>query len=587
MVDKRGNDRTKRDVNARPSCERRVCDTFDVEKYLYDLQQALPQVPPISGWELKSLHEARDYVGMVRLVRKTMNVEVDLKVGLVNEGGPEDAVAWVYIPPDMPFYGTKEFSEMRITICLKKSLLKERTSDQVSIAIAHELSHVVLESINHPLRKCEKAVDLTAMLLGFGRLFETASHTKERVGNYIKSFDLGYLSEQEIQTANELLTPAHLRSKIKALRESPPKPPLWGLGRYTSVRRQPGTWGDAILHRSGLLTAARRRTISLISALLLTGGGLYVVSRVFAAGYFMGRTGMAGGAMVGIGLYWIWTDFINADPKPEKEHAPRFHWRTNGTWDATSPASAARGDAVGADGANLKAKIDPLARAAWGPREDIARTELILDRSELLGLGNEQVIAKMLRHVRNMAPKLNVPRMTPRVAVEPLCEAAGQFSENDGWVKITVGLSFFGNVPAAHAILCHELCHYVLNANGIRERSRDENERLTDAAMFVFGLGDIFLAGYRKDTNEYRPGHRLGYLTDSEYRFVNQYVRSLRQRGDHFASIEEEAEKRLLATIHDKGARSRLLASYRAKYPRKTLAEVIEAILADLAKDNR
>src|SRR5450755_3673778 len=99
MVDQRGSDRAKHNSNARPSCDRRDCPTFDVEKYLHELQQALPHVPPISGWELKSLHQARDYVGMVRLVRKTMNVEVDLKVGVVNRGGPENAVAWVLIPP--------------------------------------------------------------------------------------------------------------------------------------------------------------------------------------------------------------------------------------------------------------------------------------------------------------------------------------------------------------------------------------------------------------------------------------------------------------------------------------------------------
>ena len=40
----------------------------------------------------------------------------------------------------------------------------------------------------------------------------------ERVGDYIKTFDVGYLSEQEMRTANELLTPDHLRLKIKALR---------------------------------------------------------------------------------------------------------------------------------------------------------------------------------------------------------------------------------------------------------------------------------------------------------------------------------------------------------------------------------
>jgi hypothetical protein len=252
-----------------------------------------------------------------------------------------------------------------------------------------------------------------------------------------------------------------------------------------------------------------------------------------------------------------------------------------------STAPPAHGRAIETPGTNLKAKIDRVSKAAWGNREDIARTRLILDRKELCALGNEQMIAKMLRHVRQSAPRLNVPRMTPRVVVQPLCNAAGQFVEEDGWVKIAVGSAFFRDAPAACSILCHELCHYVLNASGIRELSRDANERLTDVAIFVFGLGEIFLAGYRKDADEYRPGHRLGYLTDSEYRSVDRYVRSLRRCRDQFASVEEEAEQRLSRAIHDKGVRSRLLASYQAKYPRKTLAEIIEAILEDLAKDNR
>lgn len=87
--------------------------------------------------------------------------------------------------------------------------------------------------------------------------------------------------------------------------------------------------------------------------------------------------------------------------------------------------------------------------------------------------------------------------MTPRVVVERLPDAAGQFVEDDGWVKITVGSEFLREPAAAQAILCHELCHYVLGANGIREPTTKSNERLRDVAMFVFGLGEVFLAGYR------------------------------------------------------------------------------------------
>jgi hypothetical protein len=61
-----------------------------------------------------------------------------------------------------------------------------------------------------------------------------------------------------------------------------------------------------------------RRTINLICALSLTGAGLYVLSLLFSAERFQGRITMAGSMMVALGLYWLWVDFINADPRPEK-----------------------------------------------------------------------------------------------------------------------------------------------------------------------------------------------------------------------------------------------------------------------------
>jgi hypothetical protein len=83
---------------------------------------------------------------------------------------------------------------------------------------------------------------------------------------------------------------------------------------------------------------------------------------------------------------------------------------------------------------------------------------------------------------------------------------------------------------AVGAILAHEACHYILENSGIREPNVDENEKLTDACMFVCGLGLLFLDGYKREDahKEYRNGHRLGYLTDSEYNFAARYVRELR-----------------------------------------------------------
>jgi hypothetical protein len=238
--------------------------------------------------------------------------------------------------------------------------------------------------------------------------------------------------------------------------------------------------------------------------------------------------------------------------------------------------------------ANLKEKIDRLARKSWSTQEEVAATPLVLDGRKLHGLAYEQVVAAILAHVRMAASRLNVPAMTPRVTVEVLCDAAGQFVEEDGWVKISVGKNFFDNMPAALAILCHEVCHYVLLASGIRERDRLENERLTDTAMFVFGLGGVFLSGYQQRAGtEYRAGHRLGYLTDAEYQYVEAYVSALRASPTFLAATEAELEARLRAVVFEADARQRLIAFEQKKYPGKSRSALIQAVLEQIEKDNR
>jgi hypothetical protein len=106
----------------------------------------------------------------------------------------------------MPPYGSDEFKELRLDMYLRKSFLDQSAYDQIAIAIAHELSHIVLESIRHPLRRCEKAVDLTAMLLGFSGLYASGAHKEQQVYDTITIHGLGYLSIEEVMLAYELLT---------------------------------------------------------------------------------------------------------------------------------------------------------------------------------------------------------------------------------------------------------------------------------------------------------------------------------------------------------------------------------------------
>lgn len=179
---------------------------IDVASFIAQLQQHLPCVSPIPTRKLKVLHRLRDYEGMVRLIRSAMNLDVRLLVGWVNSGGPKEiakAPAWVEMPANMPFYGSSEYKTLSIRMFLRKEFLETNSYDKVAIAIAHELSHIVLDSIHHPLRKEEKAVDLTAMLLGFSRLYMNAAHTSKGT--------LGYLTSSELSAAARILVPTRFR----------------------------------------------------------------------------------------------------------------------------------------------------------------------------------------------------------------------------------------------------------------------------------------------------------------------------------------------------------------------------------------
>jgi hypothetical protein len=62
-----------------------------------------------------------------------------------------------------------------------------------------------------------------------------------------------------------------------------------------------------------------RRVISLFLALALTGtsGFAFVYLLFFAKGFKVWMPVTAGMLLL-VGLYWLWADFINAEPKPDR-----------------------------------------------------------------------------------------------------------------------------------------------------------------------------------------------------------------------------------------------------------------------------
>jgi hypothetical protein len=187
--------------------------------YLAQLRQSLGARHPILLDQLRNLYHAQDYAGMVKFVRDGMGLQLRVRVGLVNQGGLAGAPAWVSRPTPMPSYGTVEFRETLVTVFLRKSFLNESNFEKVVMAIAHELSHVVLDAVGHGLRECEEAVDLTAMLLGYRDVYVAGSEYLEvRPASAWESFrlslrrrilgvqtrafqSLGYLTPEEVRYA--------------------------------------------------------------------------------------------------------------------------------------------------------------------------------------------------------------------------------------------------------------------------------------------------------------------------------------------------------------------------------------------------
>ena len=179
----------------------RYMSNIDVKAYIGQLRQALPYVPPIPVQEIKAMHRKRDLGGIVKLIRNTMNVNVRLTLHWTDQVRG-DALAWVSLPEKMPYYGTPEFAKIRIDMFIRRSFAEARPYNEFAMAVAHEFSHIVLDSIHHPLRREEKAVDLTAMILGFSYLYRRGAHTVERVGlNRYANRRLGYLSERDLDAA--------------------------------------------------------------------------------------------------------------------------------------------------------------------------------------------------------------------------------------------------------------------------------------------------------------------------------------------------------------------------------------------------
>ncbi len=135
--------------------------------YLDELLNSLGGAsPPIDPSVLKSLYGRRDYAAMLGWIKNSMRL--DLRVGLRIVDAPEPSPPmWIETQQPMPAYGGAGFRNARVIVNARRDALEAKSFVWVVAGFSHELSHVVLFAIGHRLQRDEKAVDLTAMILGY------------------------------------------------------------------------------------------------------------------------------------------------------------------------------------------------------------------------------------------------------------------------------------------------------------------------------------------------------------------------------------------------------------------------------------
>src|SRR5258708_5249303 len=187
-----------------------------IKTYIDDLLKSLGgSIPTVKSHVLKSLYERKDYPAMLGWIKTAMRLELKVGLRIVDKIDDKHAMS-IEISRPVPAIGTPEFKNTRVVVNASRDNFESKSFDWIVSGFAHELSHVVLFSIGHNLQENEKAVDLTAMILGFENFTVTVEQPTIK-----KVALLGYLTIPERDFALSYLR------KVRRVRKADTSPTIY------------------------------------------------------------------------------------------------------------------------------------------------------------------------------------------------------------------------------------------------------------------------------------------------------------------------------------------------------------------------
>jgi len=138
---------------------------------------------PVDVERLRRRYAEKGLAPLVGMVAAHMLKECvpRISVGVYRCGAPVENPAWIYPPKHLPMYGTEDFKQALFQIGYQAEFVKRAKFETLIFGTAHEIAHVLLDSVHHPLAKDEKVVDLTAMHCGFAEVYSEGKKYIHRV----------------------------------------------------------------------------------------------------------------------------------------------------------------------------------------------------------------------------------------------------------------------------------------------------------------------------------------------------------------------------------------------------------------------
>lgn len=117
--------------------------------------------------------------------------------------GTSGITAQVYIPSNLPLYGSPSLNNFPITVKISEDCAENK---ETFIAVmAHELSHIVLASLRHPEKDNEIYTDIASLMLGFSGITQEGRKVVNSTQNgytiETQTVTYGYLSDEQFSFA--------------------------------------------------------------------------------------------------------------------------------------------------------------------------------------------------------------------------------------------------------------------------------------------------------------------------------------------------------------------------------------------------